>query len=137
MQLAAGSLGLAILAGCQNSDSSSASTPPVPTAIAVGDEWKITGAASLQPGQAMAFEWPDKTPGLIFIAGDAKLRAVSAKCSHAGCTVAWREKGEFHCPCHGSRFDTSGKVLLGPATESLPTYTARKHGNDVLLKANA
>lgn len=134
LQIVASGLGVVILAGCGSSDSNIIPAPP--TAIAAGEEWKIPGAAALEAGQAMAFTWPDQTPGLLFIAKDAKLRAISAKCTHGGCTVQWKEKGEFDCPCHGSRFDTQGKVLLGPATEPLPTYAARKQGEDVLIRAN-
>jgi cytochrome b6-f complex iron-sulfur subunit len=135
LQIVAGGLGVAILSGCAGSgDDTSASTGPL-AAEAVGDEWKIPGAASLQAGQAIAFEWPSKTPGLVFATRDGELRAVSAKCTHAGCTVQWKEKGEFDCPCHGSRFDINGKVLVGPATAPLPTFTARKQGDDVLLQA--
>lgn len=106
-------------------------------AVAVGNEWKIPGAAALEPGQAMAFEWPSKTPGLVFVTKAGELRAISAKCTHAGCTVQWQDKGELFCPCHGSRFDLSGKVLLGPATAPLPTYGARKDGNDVLIQSKS
>jgi cytochrome b6-f complex iron-sulfur subunit len=135
LQIVAGGLGVAILSGCAgSSDGTSASTAPL-AAEAVGKEWKIPGAASLQAGQAIAFEWPSKTPGLIFATQDGKLHAVSAKCTHAGCTVQWKEKGEFDCPCHGSRFDVNGKVLLGPATKPLPTFAVRKQGDDVLLQA--
>jgi cytochrome b6-f complex iron-sulfur subunit len=45
--------------------------------------------------------------------------AISTTCTHLGCTVARSREG-FACPCHGSRFDTNGKVTDGPAPRSLP-----------------
>ncbi len=44
--------------------------------------------------------------------------ALSLICTHLGCTVTVLEDA-ISCPCHGSRFDRQGKVLLGPATEPL------------------
>lgn len=51
---------------------------------------------------------------------DAGMYALSAVCSHLGCTVRW-EAGAFRCPCHGSEYDAAGGVLQGPATRPLPT----------------
>ena len=43
-------------------------------------------------------------------------------CTHAGCYYNWdAQAGQFHCPCHGSIFSISGKVLGGPAPRSLDT----------------
>ena len=49
----------------------------------------------------------------------AGLYAVSAICTHLGCTVKHVDQ-EFQCPCHGSKFNDSGFVLHGPATQPLP-----------------
>ena len=49
------------------------------------------------------------------------VRAISAVCTHLGCVLKWAEN-EFHCPCHGSRFDDTGQVLSGPAPSPLPWY---------------
>ncbi len=47
------------------------------------------------------------------------LYAISMTCTHLGCTVAL-SAGGFACPCHGSKFDASGRVVGGPAPRGLP-----------------
>ncbi len=48
------------------------------------------------------------------------LHARSAVCTHLGCYVHFNHaEGSWDCPCHGSRFDTDGAVLNGPATRPL------------------
>jgi len=45
----------------------------------------------------------------------------SAVCPHLGCIVAWNPAASsWDCPCHGSRFAPSGKVINGPAQRDLP-----------------
>jgi cytochrome b6-f complex iron-sulfur subunit len=66
----------------------------------------------------------------ILIHADSGFSALSLVCTHLGCTVETTADG-FDCPCHGSRFDTAGKVTYGPAVASLPTLrleiTAENH----------
>lgn len=56
--------------------------------------------------------------GVFVLRDERGLRALSATCTHLGCTV--RRDGEgFLCPCHGSRYDASGNVTGGPAPRPL------------------
>jgi glycine/D-amino acid oxidase-like deaminating enzyme/nitrite reductase/ring-hydroxylating ferredoxin subunit len=48
------------------------------------------------------------------------LHAVSARCTHMGCSVRFNDaERSWDCPCHGSRFALDGAVLQGPAVEPL------------------
>ena len=47
-------------------------------------------------------------------------------CTHLGC-VPLGEQGDFggwFCPCHGSHYDTSGRIRKGPAPRNLPVPVA-------------
>src|SRR3954462_9147008 len=51
---------------------------------------------------------------------DGTLHTVSAVCTHLGCQVKWNEaETSWDCPCHGSRFDFTGRVIQGPAVKDL------------------
>ncbi len=61
-------------------------------------------------------------------------------CTHLGCVPGGQKaadiKGDFHgwfCPCHGSHYDTSGRIRKGPAPLNLavPEY---KFVKDTLIK---
>ena len=54
--------------------------------------------------------------------------AINAVCTHLGCVVPWNAaQNKYMCPCHGSQYDFSGKVIRGPAPLSL----ALAHVNEV------
>src|SRR4029453_4955746 len=49
------------------------------------------------------------------------IKAFSARCTHAGCTVGTVSGGTSNCPCHGSRYRIAdGSVAGGPAPAPLP-----------------
>merc|ERR1719310_165568 len=52
--------------------------------------------------------------------GQIENYAINAVCTHLGCVVPWnRAANKYMCPCHGSQYDPTGKVIRGPAPLSL------------------
>jgi cytochrome b6-f complex iron-sulfur subunit len=50
----------------------------------------------------------------------------SATCSHLGCLVNYhKETHEFICPCHGGRYDLTGKNIAGPPPAPLTRLPSR------------
>lgn len=58
--------------------------------------------------------------------GKAQWLILVGSCTHLGCvpTVGGGEYGGWFCPCHGSVYDTSGRIRKGPAPLNLavPEY---------------
>ncbi|HLV18063.1 MAG TPA: Rieske 2Fe-2S domain-containing protein, partial [Pseudomonas sp.] len=68
------------------------------------------GAIVTYNGEQLAV-WRDDT-GVLY--------AVSAACTHKGCTVTWNNADRtWDCPCHGSIFQADGEVIHGPAKKPL------------------
>jgi ubiquinol-cytochrome c reductase iron-sulfur subunit len=53
--------------------------------------------------------------------GKASFLVLEAACTHLGCvpTFASGDYGGWFCPCHGSHYDTSGRIRKGPAPLNL------------------
>jgi ubiquinol-cytochrome c reductase iron-sulfur subunit len=66
---------------------------------------------------------PDPQPDSARVkAGHTPWLVVYGNCTHLGCVPLANEgayKG-WACPCHGSIFDTSGRIRQGPAPTNLP-----------------
>jgi cytochrome b6-f complex iron-sulfur subunit len=54
----------------------------------------------------------------MLIHSEQGFNAISLVCTHLGCTVGQSADG-FACPCHGSRFNSQGTVVKGPANKNL------------------
>jgi cytochrome b6-f complex iron-sulfur subunit len=82
--------------------------PPPPTDFDLGQASNYApGSRTLRP----------EIPAVV-IRTASGFTALSLICTHLGCTVESKPEG-FACPCHGSRFDPQGKVVLGPAAKPL------------------
>jgi len=57
---------------------------------------------------------------------EADVTVFSPMCTHLGCGYHWDGTDrKFKCPCHGSVYDLTGKVLGGPAPRSLDALPSK------------
>jgi cytochrome b6-f complex iron-sulfur subunit len=78
----------------------------------------------------MPKDFPDKTATylpdekLFVVREGDTFMALSAVCTHLGCTVRANNAGDggFLCPCHGSKFLSDGTNTTGPAPKPLEAY---------------
>ena len=85
------------------------------------EEARVTTAANLPDPEADEIRTPYKPEWLIVV----------GVCTHLGCVPLGQKpsdpRGEYNgwfCPCHGSHYDTSGRIRKGPAPTNLmvPDY---------------
>ena len=78
------------------------------------------GYSELSPGEGTVTKVNGESTA-IYKDDDGHVHAVSATCTHLGCTVGFNAaEATWDCPCHGSRFATDGAVIQGPAAKNLP-----------------
>lgn len=58
---------------------------------------------------------------VVFRLPSGELRALSSKCTHAGCNVQY-QGDSLHCHCHGGVYDLEGKNVSGPPPRPLTLY---------------
>jgi glycine/D-amino acid oxidase-like deaminating enzyme/nitrite reductase/ring-hydroxylating ferredoxin subunit len=76
----------------------------------------------LEPGQGAVMRL-DGGLRAVYRDEDGGLHVVSATCMHMGCIVGFNDaERTWECPCHGSRYATSGAVLQGPTTKPLEPH---------------
>ena len=139
LETSAVALGVSLL-GCRSDETGVSSKAGAASATAQANPdgtFNLTGVAGVEKGKAMAFSFPDGQPGLFFVTQSGETGAVSAKCTHAGCTVEWQGEAKvpLRCPCHESLFSLEGKVISGPAKAPLSRFSVTTNGNEAILKS--
>jgi len=97
-----------------------------------------TGAVRLGPanrlptGQAATYSDPsDGSPDILIRDEAGDLKAFSAVCTHAGCTVGY-EGGAIVCPCHGGEYSAeTGEVIAGPPPSGLAPRRVVESGGQI------
>ncbi len=113
------------------------SVPALPTVSGTGANGVVTVAVDstsplASPGSAALVQF---SGGLLLVARTSQdaFTAFNSTCTHAACTVSGFAGGTFICPCHGSRFDTSGRVVNGPAFAPLRSFATRFDGTTLSI----
>ncbi|GIT92761.1 ubiquinol-cytochrome c reductase iron-sulfur subunit [Jannaschia pagri] len=67
---------------------------------------------------------------------DGEWLVMMGVCTHLGCVPLGDGAGDFggwFCPCHGSHYDTAGRIRQGPAPTNLPVPPAVLDGTTITL----
>lgn len=100
---------------------------------------KVADPASDKPQQ------PDYIPKTAQRSLKPEIAVMTGICTHLGCSPTYRPEvapadlgaewlGGFFCPCHGSRFDLSGRVFKGvPAPTNLVIPPHSYEGDNVIV----
>jgi len=93
---------------------------------------KLGPASRLPRGQAAIYGDPaDRSPDILIREADGSLKAFSAVCTHAGCTVGY-EGGVIVCPCHGGEYSAAtGEVVAGPPPSGLAPKRVLEAGGQI------
>lgn len=107
--------------------SSAASNANVPS-----NAVKLAPGSRLPKGQAATYSDPgDGSPDILIRNSEGDLKAFSAVCTHAGCTVGY-ENGTIVCPCHGGEYDAeTGEVIAGPPPAPLEPKKVVEAGGEI------
>jgi cytochrome b6-f complex iron-sulfur subunit len=106
---------------------------PPPVADLGGDEVVACRIGDLKPNSSKIFRFGTH-PGLLLLTADEQYHALSAVCTHLGCTVQYR--GDTHqiwCACHNGLYDLSGRNISGPPPRPLEELEVHVRGAEVVV----
>jgi nitrite reductase/ring-hydroxylating ferredoxin subunit/uncharacterized membrane protein len=100
-------------------------------------EWHAVLAEGELEGSEMKRVEFDDEPVLVARAGDGRICAIAARCTHLGGPLdeGRRDGDRVICPWHGSTFELcSGEVVSGPAVFPQPVYESRLREGRIELR---
>ena len=107
-------------------DSESEETRQASSLLAIGTETELADQGFLFSREKKVIVTLDKS---------GKAIAFNPTCNHQGCLVDWDQtKDQFICPCHNSIFEADGKLVSGPATESLLPLNLKLENGSILVE---
>lgn len=122
-----------LLQGCGGSSTAPDSAPalPVINAGVVGGAVTLAVDAASPLASVGGTALVQSASGSFLVSRTAQdaFTALTAVCTHEGCTITQFQSPTYFCPCHGSKFNTSGGVVQGPAVSPLRAFTTRFSNN--------
>jgi len=98
-----------------------------------GDEVVAAKLAEIKPNTGKIFRFGSR-PGLLIMNSDGTYRALSATCTHLGCTVQYRpDLREIWCPCHNGIYNLTGGNVSGPPPRPLDVFDVHLRGDEIVV----
>lgn len=117
---------------CGGGGGGAGSTPPPPPGGGTQKTTTDTKAVFLTQPTGTVRDY--RSLGNFWLAKDAGgIYAMTAICTHMGCTVNGWNGNVFPCPCHGSQYDLNGAVVQGPAPLPLNHFEVTTDANGFLV----
>jgi nitrite reductase/ring-hydroxylating ferredoxin subunit len=80
---------------------------------------ELASVDELKPGQGALIRVRGRKTA-VYRDDEGAVHALSPVCRHLYCLVDWNPaERSWDCPCHGSRYDGTGRAIQGPTTEDL------------------
>ncbi len=87
---------------------------------------EVKDVAEIKPGTGAVIRRGLKKIA-VYRDDSGKTKEFSAICPHLGCVLGWNSvEKSWDCPCHGSRFNCTGKVMNGPSLGDMNTAEETK-----------
>jgi len=88
----------------------------------------------LKPNSGKIFPFGSR-PAILILTSDGKYHALSAVCTHLGCTVQYRpDLHEVWCPCHNGMYSVDGANISGPPPHPLQEFDVILKDNDIYVQ---
>ncbi len=107
---------------------------PPKTIELTSDNVLAAHVGDLKPNTGKIFRFGSR-PALLVLTSDGKYHAMSAICTHLGCTVEYR--GDLHdvwCACHGGLYAVDGRNISGPPPRPLESYDVVLKGEEIFVR---
>jgi Rieske Fe-S protein len=93
--------------------------------------------SEIKPNEGKIFRFGSK-PGLLIQISPGEYRALSAVCTHLGCTVQYRsDLREVWCACHNGMYDINGRNISGPPPRPLTVFEVQVRGDEIFVRRKA
>jgi cytochrome b6-f complex iron-sulfur subunit len=98
-----------------------------------GDEVVAGKTGEVKPNSSKIFRFGTR-PGLLIVTAEGEYRALSAVCTHLGCTVQYRsDLREIWCACHNGMYDLNGRNVSGPPPRPLEQFQVHVRGEEIVV----
>jgi len=106
---------------------------PPPVVDLGGDEVVAGKVGDIKPSGSKIFRFGTR-PALLLMTADGEYRALSAVCTHLGCTVQYRsDLHEIWCACHNGLYDLNGRNISGPPPRPLEAFQVHVRGDEIVV----